>query len=209
MTTAKPSNVIAELVWRKTYETRFTNPVRGQPTLVLKPGTNRVTEEHLATLQLHTKALRALEAAGDLEVRFDLREPPARRRDRKAEAIAATKPKAPARAAEPESSAELDGAVDPTAIDEVDGDRELAATPDDPEHDQDIDGTGTPVTPTMPTWDAASSYDELKGAATARGIEYPGNVSKAKLLELLEAWDDEQLLAAEPESDAGDEGTSS
>lgn len=85
-------------------------------------------------------------------------------------------------------------------------------TPGAPNRDADARGIPTPgsagdlsrrnpadaTKPAAPTpWEPGSSYDELKLAATSRGLQYGTNVSKKSLLEMLEKYDDDKLLREE------------
>lgn len=174
------STTIATIVWKERYTTRFTAP-KGKP-LILRPGPNDVTEDDVPQLKRHESALKRLEEAGKLKIEAPQPKPAPRvRATSRPEAPPIVPPAPPVR-------------VDPPPP---------APPPIDPEPSVDPDAPTVPGMPTMPEWSAGSSYEELKTAATTRGIEFPGNVSKAKLLELLETWEDERLLDAASDDGEG------
>lgn len=179
--------VICVLYWKRPYATRFGS--REHP-LTLVPGANEITEDNVEAMDRHAKALARLEEAGHLSIEEPTRLSPSKPRDPKKRVAnnggklepgpspgelrirkLAKKPR-DARGNRIDVGApapEIDPA-EVAAIDELVGDGSGDALP--------------------PAWDTGSSYEELKAAAKARGIEFAGNVGKAKLLELLEAHDD-------------------
>lgn len=174
--TDKRPAVVLILVWLRAYATRFTNP-KGRP-LVLKPGPNPITDDMVPIVEKHRAAIERLEAAGHLR----LEQPPA--------PASSTRPLSTPRP----TPAPPPPPAPPSEADDVDEDDDSA---DD--HGDEPPASAGPARP----WNEGSSYDELKAAATSRGIEYPGNVSKARLLELLEAHDDAALLEAASKDDDG------
>lgn len=170
------TTAIAIITWKRQYATRFTSP-NAKP-FVLRPGDNVITEDDVPQVKRHESSLKRLEEAGHLKIGEPPRKP-------------APRPAAPAKvvASEP---APIVPPAPPTHTEPP----PPPPPPIDPDLDPvDPDAPTVPGMPTMPEWSAGSTYEELKTAAAARAIEFPGNVSKAKLLELLEAWEDERLLA--------------
>ncbi len=184
-----PREVVLVIVWLRSYTSRFTDPKGGRKPVMLSPGANEITDEQIVVLEKHRDALERLEKAGHLR----LEQPRARAPEGYTRA-----PSSPTHELTADERAELDDlrarvATSSTMSSPASSSGTSTSSADDA-------GKGATA---LPDWTPASSYEELKLAATARGIEFGHNVSKAKLLEDLEAWDDEQLL--EQEGDAGDD----
>jgi hypothetical protein len=182
--------VVLIINWLRTYAARFTDPAGGRKPVKLSPGANEITEDMLPVLERHREHLRRLELAGHLRLESPtVREQP-------------SSPRAPTPAATHE--ADDDEAAELESLR-----ARLAAERDKPPVAPTPAATAgsaePPLPAALPPWSPTSSYEDLKVAATARGIEFPGNVSKAKLLEDLEAYEDEQLLGDDEADD--DEGT--
>lgn len=173
--------------WRRTYETRFTAPLTGRP-ITLKPGPNYLTAVDVAALEPHRKSVERLEHAGHLTL-----EEPATPSSTPARPLGS--PAHRSSSAEAEELARLRARVAELEAATAGSDSKPLGGAGTEDAELDADGKA------LPEWGNGSSYDELKAAARARSIEFTGNTSKAKLLELLEQWEDARLLALRPGDD--------
>lgn len=185
-----PREVVLVIDWKRSYASRFTDPKGGRKPVVLKPGPNDITDDQIVVLEKHRDRLAVLEKAGHLSLEQPAaRVPPSSPRP----------PSSPAHELTEDERAELEDLRRRVATSSSTSTSPASTSTSSAEDDD--GGKATP----LPDWTPASSYEELKAAATARGIEFPHNVSKAKLLEDLETWDDEQLLGDDDEADDKDQ----